>query len=79
MNTVTLQEFQQNPAAVLDRVATGENITVVRAGRPVAEVRPIAAPLAEPRPFGLCAGMFTVPNDFDSPLPEEVLRGFEGR
>ena len=31
------------------------------------------------RPFGLCAGAFTVPDDFDAPLPEETLRGFEGR
>ena len=31
------------------------------------------------RPFGLCAGEFTVPDDFDDPLPEHVLREFEGR
>lgn len=30
------------------------------------------------RPFGLCAGEFTVPNDFDMPLPEEILSAFEG-
>ena len=29
------------------------------------------------RPFGLCAGEFTVPADFDAPLPEEILAGFE--
>ena len=32
----------------------------------------------ESRPFGLCAGQFTVPVDFDEPLPEEILREFEG-
>jgi hypothetical protein len=31
------------------------------------------------RPFGLCAGEFVVPDDFDAPLPEEVLQDFEGR
>jgi len=31
------------------------------------------------RPYGLCAGKFTVPDDFDQPLPEEILRDFEGR
>lgn len=30
------------------------------------------------RPFGLCAGEFDVPDDFDSPLPEEVLKEFKG-
>ncbi|MCC3409370.1 MAG: DUF2281 domain-containing protein [Microcoleus sp. PH2017_10_PVI_O_A] len=32
----------------------------------------------ELRPFGLCAGEFTVPPDFNEPLPEEILRDFEG-
>lgn len=31
------------------------------------------------RPFGLCAGEFIVPSDFDAPLPEDILSAFEGR
>jgi hypothetical protein len=31
------------------------------------------------RPFGLCAGAFTVSEDFDEPLPEEILSAFEGK
>ena len=31
------------------------------------------------RPFGLCAGEFTVPEDFDDPLPEDILNAFEGQ
>lgn len=30
-------------------------------------------------PFGLCAGEFVVPEDFDAPLPEEILNAFEGK
>ena len=30
-----------------------------------------------PRPIGLCQGQFIVPDDFDDPLPEDVLRDFE--
>ena len=29
------------------------------------------------RPYGLCAGEFVVPQDFDAPLPEAELRLFE--
>ena len=29
------------------------------------------------RPFGLSRGEFVVPEDFDAPLPEEVLTSFE--
>ena len=30
------------------------------------------------RPFGLAKGEFSVPADFNAPLPPEVLREFEG-
>jgi hypothetical protein len=36
-------------------------------------------PLSEPRPIGLAKGQFTVPNDFNAPLPEDVLQAFEGK
>ena len=32
----------------------------------------------QPRPFGLCAGEFVTPDDFDDPLPTDILRDFEG-
>ncbi len=31
------------------------------------------------RPFGLCKGEFHVPDDFDAPLPEYILKEFEGQ
>ncbi len=31
------------------------------------------------RPFGLCKGEFTVPDDFDAPLPENIINEFEGQ
>ena len=33
---------------------------------------------SQQRPFGLCKGEFVVPDDFDAPLPESVLKDFEG-
>jgi prevent-host-death family protein len=79
MSVVSLQELQQDPDALLDRVEAGEQVVVARGGRPVAELRLVPATQTGPRPFGLCAGAFVVPDDFDSPLPEEILQGFEGR
>jgi prevent-host-death family protein len=79
MSTVSLQELQRNPDALLDRVEAGEHVVVLRGGRPVAELRPVPATQPSPRPFGLCAGAFAVPDDFDAPLPEGILREFEGR
>ncbi|HUY88844.1 MAG TPA: type II toxin-antitoxin system prevent-host-death family antitoxin [Pirellulales bacterium] len=78
MVTVSLTELQQNTVGLLARVEAGEHLLVVRGGRPVAELRPIAVPRPGPRPFGLAAGAFVVPDDFDAPLPEDILREFEG-
>jgi antitoxin (DNA-binding transcriptional repressor) of toxin-antitoxin stability system len=78
MSTISFQELQQNPDALLERVEAGEHFVVVRDGRPVAELRPVAAGRLSSRPFGLCAGAFTVPDDFDAPLPDDLLREFEG-
>jgi prevent-host-death family protein len=72
-------ELQRNPGALLDRVEAGEHLVVVRDGRPVAELRPVLKTQSGPRPFGLSAGAFKVPDDFDALLPEEILREFEGR
>ncbi len=51
MGTVTQSEFQQHPAAALDRVQAGEWLLIVRDGHPVAELRPPSAPTAA-RPRG---------------------------
>lgn len=79
MSTITLKDLEKDPASLLDRVEAGEQFVISRDGRPVAEIRPLPPAQSGLRPFGLCAGEFVVPDDFDGPLPEDVLRGFEGR
>jgi antitoxin (DNA-binding transcriptional repressor) of toxin-antitoxin stability system len=79
MSTISLQELARDAAGLLDRVEAGESLVVVRGGRAVAELRPVNGTRLTPRPFGLAAGAFTVPDDFDAPLPDEILREFEGR
>ena len=37
------------------------------------------APASQLRPSGLAKGQFTVPDDFNAPLPEDVLQTFEGK
>jgi len=44
----------------------------------VDELSPVVAAPTGSRPFGLAAGQFTVPAEFDDPLPEEMLQAFEG-
>jgi antitoxin (DNA-binding transcriptional repressor) of toxin-antitoxin stability system len=81
MTIVSLADIQRDPDGVLRRVEGGETIRIMRGAVPVAEITPILpkhANGASTRPFGLCAGEFSVPADFDAPLPERTLREFEG-
>lgn len=72
----TLDEIQRSFSEALDRVRGGETVVIVDADTPVAELRPVNGMVPGLRPAGLCAGQFVVPDDFDAPLPESVLRGF---
>ena len=38
-----------------------------------------SVPIDQLRPIGLAKGQFTVPDDFNTPLPEAVLLSFEGK
>ena len=78
MTRVSVEEIQQDVSAFLQRVEAGETLLIVRTGKPIAELKPVVAPAEALRPFGLCAGAFTVPEDFDAPLPEDILNAFEG-
>ena len=78
MVQVSVEEIQRDLATYLQRVEAGETVVIVRAGQPVAEMKPVALDTKPVRPFGLCAGEFTVPEDFDAPLPEDILNAFEG-
>jgi len=79
MIQVSVEEMQRDLSACLQRVEAGETLLIVRAGKPVAEVKPVGASVATLRPFGLCKGEFTVPDDFDAPLREDTLKTFEGK
>lgn len=46
---------------------------------PVAEIRAVSPERKERRPIGLAKGEFTIPPEFSDPLPEDLLKAFEGK
>ncbi|HET7433984.1 MAG TPA: type II toxin-antitoxin system Phd/YefM family antitoxin [Thermoanaerobaculia bacterium] len=74
---VSVEEVEKDPRAYLDRVLDGETVVVFEKDQPVAEMRPIVRRTGK-RPIGLAKGDFVVPDDFNDPLPEDVLQLFEG-
>jgi len=79
MLRVTIDEIQRDPLRYLRQVAAGETFIILQADKAIAELRPILSNSKQLRPFGLCAGEFTVPDDFDESLSEEILSAFEGK
>jgi prevent-host-death family protein len=75
MTQVSIDEIKRDLPSYLQRVEAGETIIITQAGKPLAEIKPIISDSKNKRPFGLCAGEFIVPDDFDAPLPEDILEG----
>jgi prevent-host-death family protein len=73
---VNIHEAKTHLSKLLQRVADGEEVVIAKAGKPLARLVAVAPPQA-PRKIGSAAGDFTVPADFDEPLPESVLAEFE--
>jgi antitoxin (DNA-binding transcriptional repressor) of toxin-antitoxin stability system len=78
MSSITTAQIEQNPGDFVRRVEAGEEMMIVRDSRPLAEIKPVSNHSAKRPRFGSCAGEFVVPDDFDDPLPEDILRDFEG-
>lgn len=70
-----MHEAKTTLSELLRRVTAGEEVTITRSGEPVARIIP--AQRRGRRVLGRDRGMFEVPDDFDAPLPGEVLEDFE--
>lgn len=77
MSEVGVHEAKTNLSKLLKRVMMGEEITITSRGRPVAKL--VRAPREGKQVvLGSDEGRFTVPDDFNDPLPPEILAGFYG-
>ncbi len=78
MKTVNIYEAKTRFSQLVDQAASGVDVVVSRNGKPVVRITRLDEPKRRIR-YGLLKGELEVPADFDSPLPDEVLAGFEGR
>ena len=75
MKQVTVHAAKTHLSELLREVAAGQDVVITRSGKPIAKL----VALEEERPiFGIDKGRFVVPDDFDAPLDEDLLRAFEG-
>jgi prevent-host-death family protein len=72
-----LYEAKTNLSQLVDRAAAGEEIVIAKNGVPHARLMPLARH-ATPRQPGGWEGRVTISDDFDAPLPADLLAAFNG-
>jgi prevent-host-death family protein len=78
MRTVNIHAAKTQLSRLVEDAAKGEEIIIAKAGKPVARLVPLAE-VKRRRRLGVLAGKLTVSDDFDAPLPDDILDEFEGR
>ncbi len=72
MGVFNIHAAKTQLSRLLDAAAAGEEVIIARAGKPVARLVPISR-AKQPRRLGTLAGKLDVPDDFDVPLPDEII------
>lgn len=76
MQIVNIHEAKTHFSKLVDAVIHGKEIIIAMAGKPVAKLGPIdKKPKRRP---GLLKGKIKIAEDFDAPLPDDIIRDFEG-
>ncbi len=80
MRKVGIFEAKTHFSALIETVMDGETVVVTKKGVPVARIVPMTHD--RPREFGIAReffenGRIVVADDFDAPLPAEMVRKFD--
>ncbi len=77
MKSVNIHEAKTHLSRLLDEVSRGEEVTIAKAGKPIARLVPVTTSRPTRTP-GFLRGKIRISDDFDAPLPDDVQRSFEG-
>lgn len=77
MDTIPMHKAKSTLSQLVKRAAEGETILLGGYGKPEAALT-AARKIKPKKRIGLLAGKLTVPDDFDAPLPDDVIHGFTG-
>ena len=74
---LNIHEAKTHLSRIVEEVAAGKEVIIAKAGKPMARLSPVTAHVKKKK-LGLLKGRIKVPDDFNAPLPDAVLGGFEG-
>src|SRR3989454_12239834 len=76
---VSLYEAKTHLSELVEQAAQGREIIIAKSGKPKARLVPLAPKdTRHPRQYGLGKGRGWISDDFDAPLPPELMRLFTG-
>ncbi len=75
--TYNIHEAKTHLSRLLQQAAGGTEVIIAKAGVPVVRLVPVVLPTEE-RELGTEEGRIVIADDFDAPLPEDILETFEG-
>lgn len=78
MESVNIYDAKTRLSQLVDRAAAGDDVIVSRNGKPLVRITRLTLPKRRVT-FGVLKGRVKIAADFDAPLPDDVLAGFEGR
>jgi prevent-host-death family protein len=79
MLNINIHEAKAKLSEYLAAVEAGETVQICRRNVPVAQIVPLPRARKEPRPVGLaCDANYEIPESFFEPLPDELLKAFNG-
>lgn len=74
---VNIHEAKTNFSKLLQRVILGDEVIIAKAGVPVAKLVRFTSKQGK-RPLGFYRGQIWIADDFDAPLPDDLLAAFYG-
>jgi prevent-host-death family protein len=79
MKVVNIHQAKTHLSKLVQEVSEGESFVIAKAGKPVAKVVAVDAPIdANTRRIGFMTGHISVPEDFDQMGRKEIDRMFSG-
>ena len=79
MQTVNIYEAKTQLSKLVDLASSGTDVVIARAGKPVARLTSLTTKEKRLIGFGALEGQGWIAEDFDAPLPDDLLAQFEGR
>lgn len=71
-----IHEAKTNFSKLVAEAASGKEVIVAKAGKPLVRVVPYRTPQTEARVPGLDTGLVRIGEDFDEPLPADLAEAF---